>query len=98
MKKRTNDTYSYPVVEDWSVVELTDVTEFFRNVERAYEQSHGVKREQLVKSFQRFQEINPARTEQNQLRREFERNSGFDVYQVLKQVEANPQAKWIKIN
>ncbi|USS90921.1 UPF0223 family protein [Fructilactobacillus carniphilus] len=98
MKKRTNDTYSYPIVEDWSVIELTDVTEFFRNIERAYEQPHGVNREQLIKSFQRFQAINPSRTEQNQLQREFERNSGFDVYQVLKQVEATPQVKWIKVN
>ncbi|USS87284.1 UPF0223 family protein [Fructilactobacillus hinvesii] len=98
MKKRTNDIYSYPIVEDWSRAELLEVTEFFRNIERAYEQPHGVQREQLMQSYQRFQDINPARTEQNQLRLEFERNSGFDIYQVLKQAGSNPNAKWIKID
>ncbi|ANZ58032.1 hypothetical protein BGL34_02145 [Fructilactobacillus lindneri] len=98
MVRKTNETYSYPIVEDWSTEELTDVTEFFRNIERAYDLPNGVNRQKLLNSFRRFQEINPSRTEQNNLRREFERNSGFDIYHTLKKAKENPKIKNIKQN
>ncbi|USS92876.1 UPF0223 family protein [Fructilactobacillus ixorae] len=98
MKQKAKSTYSYPIVADWSVAELVAVTEFFQNIERAYEQPQGVLRADLMASYADFQTINPARTEQNQLRREFERSSGFDIYAVLQAAAAQPTAKLIKLN
>ncbi|CAJ1187427.1 UPF0223 family protein [Fructilactobacillus sanfranciscensis] len=95
MAKKTDQNYAYPIVEDWSMQELIDVTEFFRNIERAYDE-HGVNRQKLIDSFRRFQEINPARTEQNNLRRDFEKNSNLDIYQVLKNAQEHPKTKNIK--
>ncbi|WP_395378693.1 UPF0223 family protein [Fructilactobacillus frigidiflavus] len=95
MAKKTDQNYAYPIVEDWSMQELIDVTEFFRNVERAYDE-HGVNRQKLLDSYAQFQEINPARTEQNQLRRDFEKDSGLDIYQVLKNAQTHPNVKNIK--
>lgn len=95
MAKKTDQNYAYPIVEDWSMQELIDVTEFFRNIERAYDE-HGVNRQKLRDSFHRFQTINPSRTEQNKLRRDFEQDSGLSVYQVLKNANEHSNVKNIK--
>ncbi|WP_429971230.1 UPF0223 family protein [Fructilactobacillus sp. Tb1] len=95
MARKTDQNYAYPIVEDWSMEELIDVTEFFRNIERAYDE-HGINRQKLMDSFRRFQEINPSRTEQNKLRRDFEQDSGLDIYQVLKNAKEHPKTKNIK--
>ncbi|WP_413627098.1 UPF0223 family protein [Fructilactobacillus vespulae] len=96
MQRKTDGNYEYPIIEDWTRTELIDVTKFFSSVEMAYYDDHGVNREQLLDSYAKFQKINPARTEQNSLRREFETNSGLDIYHLLKKAQENPNLKRIK--
>ncbi|CAM2827340.1 UPF0223 family protein [Fructilactobacillus fructivorans] len=95
MPQKTNESYSYPIVDDWSRKELIDVCHFFENIEMAYNKS-GVSRKNLMDSYHRFCEINPAKVEQNNLQRDFEKQSELDVYHVMKLARDNPGIKTIK--
>lgn len=80
--------YSYPFSLDWSSQEIVDVIAFFQAVETAYEK--GVKREVLLNAHRRFKEIVPAMSEEKTYCREFERDSGYGAYQVVKKAKEAP--------
>ncbi|SHF48317.1 UPF0223 family protein [Ornithinibacillus halophilus] len=74
--------YQYPFDLDWSKQEIVEVIQFFTKIEKAYES--GIQREDLLKSYQRFKEIVPSKSEEKQYFQEFQKESGYSSYHAVK--------------
>lgn len=86
--------YSYPFSIDWSTDEIVDVIAFFQTIEKAYEK--GVKREEVLSKYRRFKEIVPSMAEEKTIFREFEDESGYGSYEIIKQTKVSQNGTIIK--
>ncbi|TQR07189.1 UPF0223 family protein [Psychrobacillus soli] len=77
--------YTYPFSLDWSTEEIVDVVQFFEAIEKAYEK--GIKREELLTKYRRFKEIVPSIAEEKTYFREFEKESGYVSYPIVKMMK-----------
>jgi len=77
--------YSYPFSTDWSTEEIVDVVVFFEGIEKAYEK--GIKREDMMAKYRKFKEIVPSMAEEKKYFREFEEESGYASYPIIKQMK-----------
>ncbi|WP_295730092.1 UPF0223 family protein [uncultured Limosilactobacillus sp.] len=78
----TNDNYSYPIDPSWTTKELEIVIKMFNQVEKAYE--GGANRQQLLKAYQDFKQVVPAKSEEKQIGRKFYEASGYQLYDAVK--------------
>lgn len=76
--------YQYPINELWSKQEIIDVVHFFTVIENYYEKSAEDK--EIIKSYKRFKEIVPSKSEEKTYFKEFEAATGYKVYPVVKKV------------
>ncbi len=76
------DSYSYPLDENWTQDEIVKVIDLYNMVEKAYES--GVNREEFLQKYRSFQQVVPMMMEQKRLDKEFELESGYSIYQVFK--------------
>ncbi|MFJ7825096.1 UPF0223 family protein [Psychrobacillus sp. NPDC096623] len=86
--------YTYPFSLDWSTEEIVDVVQFFEAIEKAYE--NGIKREDLMKRYRRFKEIVPSIAEEKTYFREFEKESGYVSFPIIKKMKEQPDGAIIK--
>ncbi|MFJ5771257.1 UPF0223 family protein [Psychrobacillus sp. NPDC093180] len=86
--------YTYPFSIDWSTEEIVDVVQFFEAIEKAYEK--GVKREELLMKYRRFKEIVPSIAEEKTYFREFEKESGYASYPIVKMMKEKSDLNIIK--
>ncbi|WP_277587272.1 UPF0223 family protein [Psychrobacillus antarcticus] len=86
--------YTYPFSLDWSTEEIVDVVQFFEAIEKAYE--NGVKREELMKRYRRFKEIVPSIAEEKTYFREFEKESGYVSFPIIKKMKEQSDNAIIK--
>ncbi|SER59451.1 UPF0223 family protein [Psychrobacillus sp. OK032] len=77
--------YTYPFSLDWSTEEIVEVVQFFEAIEKAYEK--GVKREELLMKYRRFKEIVPSIAEEKTYFRQFEKESGYASYPIVKMMK-----------
>lgn len=77
--------HHYPLNESWSKQEIVDVVRFFSVIEKYYEQT--VANNEILEAYKRFQEINPAKSEEKTYFKEFEAASGYKVFPVIKQAK-----------
>lgn len=77
--------YSYPIDSSWSTAEIIDVVNYFSLIEKAYEK--GISKQDLIAAYRRYKEIVPSKSEEKQLDRQFERQSGYVAYRVLKKAK-----------
>ncbi|UJF25861.1 UPF0223 family protein [Planococcus sp. 107-1] len=87
--------YSYPFSIDWTTEEIVDVVTFFEAIELAYEK--GVKRQSLMAKYRRFKEIVPSMAEEKTYFREFEEESGYASFPVIKEMKARSDEEIIKM-
>ncbi|PZX08099.1 uncharacterized protein YktA (UPF0223 family) [Psychrobacillus insolitus] len=87
--------YTYPFSIDWSTSEIVDVVQFFEVIEKAYE--NGVKREELIKKYRRFKEIVPSMAEEKTYFREFEKESGYASFPIIKMMKEKNDGAIIKV-
>ncbi|SEN31526.1 Uncharacterized protein YktA, UPF0223 family [Mesobacillus persicus] len=87
--------YQYPIDYTWKTDEIVDVIRFFENVELAYEK--GVSREGLMAAYRRFKEIVPSKSEEKQLFKEFEEESGYSSYRTVKAAKDAGDGEKIKM-
>lgn len=87
--------YTYPFSLDWSTEEIVDVVQFFEAIEKAYEK--GIKRDELLKKYRRFKEIVPSIAEEKTYFREFEKESGYASYPVVKMMKEKEDSAIIKL-
>lgn len=86
--------YSYPFSIEWSTNEIVDVISFFQTVEKAYEK--GIQREEVLSKYRRFKEIVPSMAEEKTIFREFEEESGYVSYDIVKQTKTKENGTIIK--
>ncbi|WP_163579610.1 UPF0223 family protein [Gracilibacillus saliphilus] len=77
--------YSYPIDETWSTEEIVDVVNYFSLIEKAYEK--GVEKQDLVAAYNRYKEIVPSKSEEKQLDKQFEKQSGYVPFRVIKKAK-----------
>jgi uncharacterized protein YktA (UPF0223 family) len=78
------ENFSYPLDERWNVQEITDVVDFFTKIEESYQK--GVKKQTLKNAYDKFRQVVPNKSEEKQIYREFEQNSGMQPFQAVKQL------------
>lgn len=86
--------YTYPFSLDWSTEEIVDVVQFFEAIEKAYE--NGIKREDLMNRYRRFKEIVPSIAEEKTYFREFEKESGYVSFTIIKKMKEQSDNTVIK--
>ncbi|MFD2628248.1 UPF0223 family protein [Oceanobacillus kapialis] len=74
--------YQYPIDETWSKEEIIDVVNFFSLMEKAYESK--VNRRNVLTLYRRLKEIIPSKSEEKRVFAEFEKESGYSSYKVVK--------------
>jgi uncharacterized protein YktA (UPF0223 family) len=74
--------YHYPIDETWSKEEVIDVVQFFSLIEKAYESK--VSRKDVMMQYKRFKQVVPSKSEEKTLLKQFEKESGYTGYQVIK--------------
>ncbi|MFD2656220.1 MULTISPECIES: UPF0223 family protein [Gracilibacillus] len=77
--------YSYPIDETWTTEEIVDVVNYFSLIEKAYEK--GVEKQDLVAAYNRYKEIVPSKSEEKQLDKQFEKQSGYVPFRVIKKAK-----------
>lgn len=88
--------YQYPIDLDWSNEEMMDVVAFFNSIEAFYETK--VEGQQLLNNYKKFKNVVPGKAEEKQIFKEFEKNSGYNSYQVVKTVQNTPEQKYFSSN
>lgn len=88
--------YSYPFSIDWNTDEIIDVVTFFEGIEMAYEK--GISREEMMARYKRFKGVVPSISEEKSYFREFEEQSGYASYPVIKEMKASSAGPKIKLN
>lgn len=87
--------YSYPFSIDWTTDEIVDVVEFFEAIEKAYEK--GVNRQELMNKYRKFKIVVPSMAEEKTYFREFEEESGYVSFNVVKKMKEASDADLIRI-
>lgn len=82
-----NQNYSYPLNARWTIDEMETVIAMLRAVEDAYEV--GINREKLLKRYRAFKQIVNSKAEEKQIGRDFEKESGYVLYRVVKQAQTS---------
>lgn len=85
--------YSYPFDISWTKQEIIDVINFFTLIERAYEKT--VNQDEVLLAYRLFKQVVPAKSEEKKLCLQFERESGYSAYHVVKRAKesTNKQLK-----
>lgn len=71
-----------PILLDWSKEEVIDVVHFFEAVEEAY--GKGIKKAEMLRLYRRFKEIVPSKSEEKQLFKKYDDETGLICYKVVK--------------
>ncbi|EGA90365.1 hypothetical protein GPDM_05936 [Planococcus donghaensis MPA1U2] len=87
--------YSYPFSIEWTTEEIIDVVSFFEAIELAYE--NGINRQELLTRYRKFKQVVPAISEEKTYFREFEEESGYASFPVIKEMKAGSDDQKIKL-
>lgn len=71
-----------PISLDWSKEEVIDVVQFFDAIEKVYEK--GTKKDEILVLYRRFKEIVPSKSEEKQLFKKFDDETGYVCYRAVK--------------
>ena len=88
--------YSYPFSLDWNTDEIIDVVTFFEGIEMAYEK--GISREDMMARYRKFKGVVPAISEEKTYFREFEEESGYASFPVIKELKTSATGPMVKMN
>jgi uncharacterized protein YktA (UPF0223 family) len=88
--------YSYPISPVWSTSEIVEVIKFFESVEKAYK--NGIERDRFMNVYRKFKKIIPSISEEKKVFREFEDESGYSSYHVVKKAKESKSGIIIKFS
>lgn len=87
--------YQYPIDLDWTYQEMDQVIKLWNAVEEAYE--NKIEREVFLNRYRAFKEVIPSKGEEKRYANQFEKDSGYSLYQVVKKAQ-DKTLKTIKMN
>lgn len=82
--------YDYPFDPAWTHEEIAVVLSLWNAVEAAYE--NGIPKEEFLKAYRSFKEIVPSKGEEKRYGEQFEKKSGYSLYQAVKTVKASEKS------
>ncbi|WP_112180723.1 MULTISPECIES: UPF0223 family protein [Paraliobacillus] len=88
-------SYSYPIDPSWSTTDVIDVVNFISIVEKAHED--GVKREDIMLAYTKFKQIVPSMSEEKQIDKKFEKDTGYSIYRAIKQAKSAKKGERVKM-
>lgn len=88
--------YAYPFSIDWNTDEIIDVVAFFEGIELAYEE--GIRREEMMARYKKFKQVVPAMSEEKTYFREFQQESGYASFPVIKEMKAAGDGAILKLD
>ncbi|MGC8257631.1 UPF0223 family protein [Leuconostoc mesenteroides] len=80
-----NENYVLPIGGDWTTQDIIIVTNFINSVLGVYEK--GSSREEVLKNYDAYRKIMPAKSEQKKFDKDFERQTGYSIYKTIKFVQ-----------
>ncbi|WP_027963057.1 UPF0223 family protein [Halalkalibacillus halophilus] len=80
--------YHYPIDPDWTTEQVLIVIEFFNKIEAAYEDK--VSSSEVIQAYNQFKTVIPAKDEEKQMFKSFEKQTGYVPYKVVKEAKAEP--------
>ncbi|KMM38818.1 UPF0223 family protein [Guptibacillus hwajinpoensis] len=81
----------YPLSIEWSKEEVIKVVSFFQLIEKAYD--NGVNKGQLVSAYHEFKDVVPSKSEEKQLFKQFDRETGYSTYHTVKEARETERDK-----
>lgn len=88
------DSYTYPLDIEWTQDEMIQVMEMWQAVECCYEK--GLKGEDFLSVYRKFKTVIKSIGEERRLSREFEKVSGYSLYDCVRMAQAD-STKTIKM-
>ncbi|APC48763.1 UPF0223 family protein [Virgibacillus halodenitrificans] len=82
-------SYHYPIDDSWTTQEIIDVVQFFSLIEQAYEK--GAARQDIALLYRKFKQIVPSKSEEKKLFANFQQQSGYSSFQVVKKLKETEQ-------
>lgn len=80
-----------PISLDWTKDEVIAVVQFFEGIEKAYDK--GIGTAEMEKLYRRFKEIVPSKSEEKQLFKQFDDQSDYVCYHVIKELKNTDKQK-----
>ncbi|MBS4207770.1 UPF0223 family protein [Bacillus sp. FJAT-50079] len=87
--------YQYPISHDWTTEEVISVINFYEAIERVYEK--GVQKSELLAAYRKFKEVVPGKADEKKLGDQFEKVSGYSLYQAIKKMKNTQEDTMIKL-
>ncbi len=83
-----------PISLHWSTEEVVDAIHFFQAVEKVH--GEGMKRESFLELYRRFKEIVPSKSEEKQLFKQFDKQTGVSCYHAVKRAKEQEQGSIVR--
>jgi uncharacterized protein YktA (UPF0223 family) len=84
--------YDYPLDFTWTTEEIIDVMSLYTAIEKAYE--NGISKDEFMECYRKYTAIVNSIAQQKQIDKEFQKVSGYSIYQVFKKSQEND---WIEM-
>ncbi len=81
----------YPISIDWNKEEVIKVVNFFQLVEQAYDQ--GARKDQMINAYYSFKDVVPSKSEEKQIFKQFDKETGYSTYHAVKEARETEQDK-----
>lgn len=81
----------YPISIDWNKEEVIKVVQFFQTVEKAYDK--GAVKGELLSAYSDFKEVVPSKSEEKQMFKQFDKETGFSTYHTVKEARETEREK-----
>lgn len=91
IERRMKMEVQYPLSIEWSKEEVIKVVSFFQLIEKAYDT--GVNKGQLVSAYHEFKDVVPSKSEEKQLFKQFDRETGYSTYHAVKEARETERDK-----
>lgn len=86
-----SENYTLPIESSWTVADIVAVSHFIDSVLAVYET--GIAKNTLMTRYTQFREVMPAKSEQKQFDRDFERQTGYSIYRTMKLAQETTRDK-----
>lgn len=79
---QSDKNFAYPILPGWDKTDIIVTSKFYSAIANAYE--IGIDSQDLLESYAAFKTVVPSKSEEKQIGREFEKDSGYSIYKTIK--------------
>lgn len=79
---QSGKNFAYPILPGWNKADIIAASKLYSAISNAYET--GIVRQELLDAYTDFKVVVPSKSEEKQIDREFEKDSGYSIYQTMK--------------